>query len=49
MFRLIRLMFPIAFGIYLGVHYERWQMRSECASGAGDWTGTICVGSELLQ
>ena len=49
MFRLIRLAIPIAFGIYLGITFERWQMRSECDRGEGDWTGTICVGSELLQ
>ena len=36
-------------GFGFGVAYERWQMRMECANGAGDWTGTICVGSELLQ
>lgn len=49
MFRLIRLFIVLAIGFGLGVKYDRWQMRLECANGEGEWTGTICVNSELLQ
>ncbi|MGB3244124.1 MAG: hypothetical protein WBB25_06305 [Sulfitobacter sp.] len=49
MFRLIRLLIMLAICFGLGVSYDRWQMRVECAKGEGEWTGTICVNSELLQ
>jgi hypothetical protein len=49
MFRLLSvLLFPIL-GFAAGIWYERHQMRSECSAGAGQWTGTICVNSDLLQ
>ena len=49
MFALIRLAVILAIGLALGVWFERYLMRSECAAGAGQWTGTICLGSDLLQ
>lgn len=49
MFRLIKLLIILAVGGAAGMYYERYLMRSECRAGAGDWTGTICVNSELLQ
>ena len=49
MFRLIKLVIFLAVGFAAGMTYERYLMRSECRAGAGDWTGTICVNSELLQ
>ncbi len=49
MFRLIKLIVVLAVGFTAGIGFERYLMRSECAAGAGDWTGTICVNSELLQ
>ena len=49
MFRLISFIITLAIGFALGVAYDRWQMRKECAAGEGGWTGTICVNSELLQ
>lgn len=49
MIRLLFMALPISAGIAIGIWYERSQMRTECRSGAGDWTGSICVGSELLQ
>jgi len=49
MFRLIKLLIILAIGGAAGMTYERYLMRSECKAGAGEWTGTICVDSELLQ
>ncbi|MGJ8615268.1 MAG: hypothetical protein ACSHWS_00420 [Sulfitobacter sp.] len=49
MFGLIKLVVILAVGFAAGMWYERYLMRSECSAGAGDWTGTICVDSELLQ
>ncbi|MFK7836018.1 MAG: hypothetical protein AB8B60_07350 [Sulfitobacter sp.] len=49
MLRLIVLLLALCIGFGLGVWYDRWQMAVECANGEGEWTGTICVNSELLQ
>ncbi len=43
MFRLLRLL------LILGIWFERTLMKSECRAGEGQWTGTICLNSELLQ
>jgi hypothetical protein len=49
MFRLLRLFIVVGIGIAIGMRVERTLMKSECAAGEGEWTGTICVNSELLQ
>lgn len=49
MFRLLRLILVLAIGISIGIWFERLLMKNECAAGEGEWTGTICVNSELLQ
>ena len=49
MFRILILLCVLAAGFVIGVRYERQQMITECANGEGEWTGTICVNSELLQ
>lgn len=49
MFRLLFLLVAVLIGFSLGIWYDRFQMRVECANGEGEWTGTICVNSELLQ
>lgn len=49
MFRLIPLVVILAIGFAAGIWFERYLMRSECAAGEGEWTGTICVNSDLLQ
>jgi len=49
MFRMLFLLIVLAIGFNLGMKYDRLQMRGECAKGEGEWTGTICVNSELLQ
>ncbi|MDG1168097.1 MAG: hypothetical protein P8N14_02785 [Sulfitobacter sp.] len=49
MLRLVTMLFVLLVGFSLGVWYDRFQMSVECANGEGDWTGTICVNSELLQ
>lgn len=49
MFRLLRLILILGIGISIGIWFERMLMRNECAAGEGQWTGTICVNSELLQ
>jgi hypothetical protein len=49
MLRLILFALPLVVGFGLGIWYDRYQMQIECANGEGEWTGTICVNSELLQ
>ncbi|MCX7558608.1 hypothetical protein OS190_03455 [Sulfitobacter sp. F26204] len=49
MLRLILPFLTLLFGFALGIWYDRQQMVQECANGEGEWTGTICVNSELLQ
>jgi hypothetical protein len=49
MFRLLFLFAFLAVGFAAGIAYDRSLMRGECKAGEGQWTGTICVGSELLQ
>ena len=49
MLRLLILLLALAVGFGAGIWYDRFQMRIECANGEGEWTGTICVNSELLQ
>ena len=49
MFRIILLILTLAVGFSMGISYDRRQMVRECASGEGEWTGTICVNSDLLQ
>ncbi len=49
MFRLLLPLVMLAIGFVAGISYERQQMIEECANGEGEWTGTICVNSELLQ
>jgi hypothetical protein len=49
MFRLLRLALLLGIGIAIGIWFERSLMRAECKAGEGQWTGTICLNSELLQ
>ncbi len=49
MLRLILPVLTLVIGFALGIWYDRHQMSVECINGEGDWTGTICVDSELLQ
>ena len=49
MFRMGLCIIGLAVGFVGGVIFERYLMRSECVAGEGQWTGTICVNSELLQ
>ncbi|MGB7244149.1 MAG: hypothetical protein WBC93_18945 [Sulfitobacter sp.] len=49
MFRLIRTVVVLSLGFFAGVKYEQANTRAECKAGEGEWTGTICIGSELLQ
>ncbi|MEQ6249115.1 hypothetical protein ABMC89_09515 [Sulfitobacter sp. HNIBRBA3233] len=49
MFGLLKFLFVLVIGVYLGFQANMMLMRSECAAGEGQWTGTICVDSELLQ
>lgn len=49
---MLRFLIPVLallIGFGLGVWYDRHQMTVECRNGEGEWTGTICVNSELLQ
>ena len=49
MFRLLRLVLVLGIGIAIGIWFERMLMKSESTAGEGQWTGTICLDSELLQ
>ncbi len=49
MLRLLIILAFLVIGFGTGVWYDRQQMQMECKRGAGEWTGTICVNSELLQ
>ena len=49
MFGLLKFSIVLGIGIYLGFQGNMMLMRTECDAGEGQWTGTICVDSELLQ
>lgn len=49
MLRLLIPLLTLLAGFGLGIWYDRQQMAVECRNGEGQWTGTICVDSELLQ
>ncbi|WP_299025478.1 hypothetical protein [uncultured Sulfitobacter sp.] len=49
MFRLLKFVATLCVGAVLGFHLNGMLMRAECSAGEGQWTGTICVDSELLQ
>lgn len=49
MLRIVILLFAMVIGFGWGIWYDRKLMAGECAAGEGEWTGTICVNSELLQ
>lgn len=49
MFRLARLLLFVGIGFYLGFKFKETQMSSLCAAGDGNWNGSICLSSELLQ
>ncbi len=49
MYRLLKFAFVLTIGVVTGFHFNTVLMQSECSAGEGQWTGTICVNSELLQ
>lgn len=49
MFRLIMTLLVVSAAFLAGIKYEQGAARAECAAGEGEWTGTLCIGSELLQ
>jgi hypothetical protein len=49
MFGLLKFVATLCIGAVLGFHLNGLLMQSECRAGEGQWTGTICVNSELLQ
>lgn len=49
MFRLVTLVGVLIIGFSVGIWYDRYLMSGECQAGVGEWTGTICLGSDLLQ
>ena len=49
MIRLLTLLAALFIGFGMGIWYDRMLMEAECIAGEGEWTGTICVNSELLQ
>ncbi len=49
MFGLLKFLTALSIGVALGFHLSGMLMRAECSAGEGEWTGTICVDSQLLQ
>lgn len=49
MFRMLRLVMFVGFGFYLGFKFKEQQMHTACTGGAGVWTGSVCLGSELIE
>lgn len=49
MFGLLKFAATLCIGAVLGFHLNGMLMKAECSAGEGQWTGTICVDSELLQ
>ena len=48
MFRIVRTLIVIAVTFVTGVMFERGNMRALCDAGKGNWTGKICLGSDLI-
>ncbi len=49
MLGLLKFVVTLCIGAVLGFHLHGMLMKAECTAGEGEWTGTICVDSELLQ
>jgi|TARA_R110002049_G_scaffold44333_3_gene129770 hypothetical protein len=49
MIRLLTLLAALVIGFGIGIWYDRNLMKGECKAGVGQWTGTICLNSDLLQ
>lgn len=49
MFGLLKFTATLCIGAVLGFHLNGMLMRAECSAGEGQWTGTICVNSDLEQ
>ena len=47
MFRLIRFLAVLGFGIYLGVQANQMLMRAECGQTEGTWSAGLCLISEV--
>ncbi|QUJ75799.1 hypothetical protein KDD17_12710 [Sulfitobacter albidus] len=45
MFRLLKFLFVLVIGIYLGFQGNLMLMRAECSNAGGDWSGTVCFGA----
>lgn len=46
MFKLLRLVFVLTIGIYLGFQLSMLSMGSNCTESGGTWTGTFCIAPE---
>ncbi|MEP1767939.1 MAG: hypothetical protein ABJJ53_15030 [Sulfitobacter sp.] len=46
MFRLLKFLIILGLGAVLGFKFNSMLMKAECTAGNGQWTGTICTGSE---
>lgn len=49
MFRLLKFAVVLGFGAYLGFQTKGKLMKTECTSGEGQWTGSICLNSGVSQ
>lgn len=49
MFRLLKFVIVVGFGAYLGFQAKGMLMKTECTSGSGQWTGSMCLSSGVSQ
>ena len=47
--RLLPMVFFVVIGCYIGFQLSLMNMRSQCATVEGTWTGTLCMQSEPSQ
>lgn len=49
MFRLLKFFVVLALGATMGFYFNGMLMRAECSAGEGQWTGSICINSEVSK
>lgn len=49
MFKVLRVVFILTIGLYIGFQLSMVAMRSQCDAAGGDWTGRMCVLAEVTQ
>lgn len=49
MFKLLRFIFVLTIGIYLGFQISMWSMGSNCVASGGTWSGAFCISPEAQE